>query len=147
MFPRITYNICMRSRTAQSLLQYRICAISVRVKRGLPSLTEYKTSRICQNSSMKSTTTPGDSYMSDPINDPLSHTGNEMLSGMSTKPSAVTDKDMKKFLKAGGKVQIIKPRKGRSHSLRTKSHQKGGVGSRYLSGGSRNQSGRSRRAA
>ena len=83
--------------------------------------------------------------MTNPFTDPLSHTGNEMLSGMSTKPSAVTDKDMKKFLKAGGKVQIIKPR-ARRHSLRTKSHQKGGLGSRYLSGGTRNQSGRSRRS-
>ena len=137
----------MRSRTAQSLLQYRICAISVRGKRGHPSLTEYKTSKTCQSSTMKSTTTPGDSYMSDPFNDPLSHTGNEMLSGMSTKPSSVTEAEVQAFLDKGGEIKIIKPRKVRKHSLRSKSHQKGGLGSRYLSGGSRNQSGRSRRAA
>jgi hypothetical protein len=79
--------------------------------------------------------------------DSLSHSGKEMLSGMSVKPSAVTDKEMKKFLKAGGEIKVIKPRKVRSHSLRSKSHQMGGVGSRYMSGGTRNQSGRSRKAS
>ena len=79
--------------------------------------------------------------------DSLSHSGREMLSGMSTKPSAVTPKEIEKFLKDGGVIQQIKPRTIRKHSLRSKSHQKGGVGSRYLSGGTRNQSGRSRRAA
>ena len=76
----------------------------------------------------------------------LSHSGREMLSGMSTKPSAVTDKEMKRFLKAGGEIKVIKPRKYR-HSLRTKTHQMGGIGSRYMSGGTRNQSGRSRKAS
>ena len=85
--------------------------------------------------------------MSDPFNDPLSHTGNEMLSGMSTKPASVTEAEVQAFLDNGGEIKQIKSRKVRKHSPRSKSHQMGGVGSRYMSGGTRNQSGRSRRSA
>ena len=132
MFPRITYNICMRSSYTQ-----RNTRESIRSPRGTNGYSD---------PDGPLSTTVENPYMKDPINDPLTHTGNEMLSGMSTKPSAVTDKDMKKFLKAGGKVQIITSKKYRS-LLRTKSHMMGGVGSRYLGGGTRNQSGRSRRAS
>ena len=84
---------------------------------------------------MESSLTTTETLMSDPFNDPLTHSGNEMLSGMSTKPSAVTDEEMKKFLKDGGEIKVIKPRKVRKHSLRSKSHQKGGRWSSYNVGG------------
>jgi hypothetical protein len=85
--------------------------------------------------------------MSDPFNDPLSHTGNEMLSGMTARPASVTEAEIQAFLDNGGEIKQIKPRKVRKHTTRTKSHMAGGVGSRYLGGGTRNLSGRSRRSA
>ena len=56
------------------------------------------------------------------IDTPLSHSGREMLSGMSTKPSSVTPKEIKKFLKGGGEIKVLKARKTRRHNTRTKSH-------------------------
>ncbi len=54
--------------------------------------------------------------------EPLSHSGKSMLSGMSTKPSAVTPKELKSFLKNGGEIKVIKARKVKRHNTRTKSH-------------------------
>ena len=85
--------------------------------------------------------------MSDPFNDTLSHSGKMMLSGMNVKPSAVTQAEIDAFLAKGGEIKQIKSKAVRKHSPRSKSHQKGGPGSRYLSGGTRNQSGRSRKSA
>jgi hypothetical protein len=95
---------------------------------------------------MKSTTT--ETLMSDPFRgDDLSHSGKMMLSGMNVKPASVTEAEVQAFLDNGGEIKQIKSRKVRKHSPRSKSHQMGGVGSRYMSGGTRNQSGRSRRSA
>ena len=44
-----------------------------------------------------------------------------MLSGMSVKPSAVTPKELKKFLKGGGSITVLKSRKVKRHNLRGKS--------------------------
>ena len=70
-----------------------------------------------------------------------------MLSGMTPKAPAITKAQLDAFLKAGGEITKIKSKKVRKHSLRSKSHQMGGIGSRYMSGGTRNQSGRSRKAS
>jgi hypothetical protein len=95
---------------------------------------------------MKSTTT--ETLMSDPFRgDDLSHSGKMMLSGMNVKPASVTEAEVQAFLDNGGEIKQIKSRKVRKHSPRSKSHQMGGAGSRYMSGGTRNQSGRSRRSA
>ena len=51
------------------------------------------------------------------------------------------------WVKAGGEITKIAAKKMPRHSLRTKSHQIGGLGSRYLSGGTRNYAGRSRKAS
>ena len=51
------------------------------------------------------------------------------------------------WVKAGGKITKIKAKKVPMHSPRTKSHQIGGLGSRYLSGGTRNHAGRSRKVS
>jgi len=78
---------------------------------------------------------------------PLSHSGKSLLSGMTAKPASVTEAEVQAFLDNGGEIKQIKPRKVRKHTTRTKSHMMGGAGSRYLGGGTRNQSGRSRRSA
>ena len=70
-----------------------------------------------------------------------------MLSGMTPKAPAITKAQLDAFLKVGGEITKIKSKKVRKHSLRSKSHQMGGVGSRYMSGGTRNQSGRSRKSS
>ena len=70
-----------------------------------------------------------------------------MLSGITPKAPAITQAQLDAFLKAGGEITKIKAKKVRKHSLRSKSHQRGGIGSRYMSGGTRNQSGRSRKAS
>ena len=80
-------------------------------------------------------------------NQPLSHSGKSMLSGMNVKPSAVTQAEVDEFLANGGEIKRIASKKYRKHSLRSKSHQRGGLGSRYMSGGTRNQSGKSRKCA
>ena len=85
--------------------------------------------------------------MKDPINDPLTHSGKMMLSGMTAKPASVTEAEVQAFLDSGGEIKQIKSRKTRKHTTRTKSHMMGGLGSRYLSGGTRNQAGRSRKAS
>ena len=58
-----------------------------------------------------------------------------MLSGMTPKPSAVSEAEIAEFVKNGGVIKIIKSRKVRKHSLRSKSHQMGGKHSRYNVGG------------
>ena len=70
-----------------------------------------------------------------------------MLSGMNVKVRTDLDKAVAAYLANGGEIKKIKSKKYRKHSLRSKSHQRGGMGSRYMSGGTRNQSGRSRRSA
>ena len=70
-----------------------------------------------------------------------------MLSGITPKAPAITKAQLDAFLKAGGEITKIKAKKVRKHSLRSKSHQMGGMGSRYLSGGTRNLAGRSRKCA
>ena len=70
-----------------------------------------------------------------------------MLSGITPKAPAITKAQLDAFLKAGGEITKIKPKKVRKHSLRAKAHQMGGMGSRYLSGGTRNLAGRSRKCA
>ena len=85
--------------------------------------------------------------MKNPFTDTLSHTGNSMLSGMTAKAPAVTEAEVQAFLDSGGEIKQIKSRKIRKHSTRTKSHMIGGAGSRYLSGGTRNTAGRSRKAS
>ena len=70
-----------------------------------------------------------------------------MLSGITPKAPAITKAQLDAFLKAGGEITKIKAKKVRKHSLRSKSHQMGGVGSRYMSGGTRNLAGRSRKCA
>ena len=70
-----------------------------------------------------------------------------MLSGITPKAPAITKAQLDAFLKAGGEITKIKAKKVRKHSLRSKSHQMGGMGSRYLSGGTRNHAGRSRKVS
>ena len=70
-----------------------------------------------------------------------------MLSGITPKAPAITKAQLDAFLKAGGEITKIKSKKMRKHSLRSKSHQMGGMGSRYMSGGTRNLAGRSRKCA
>jgi len=70
-----------------------------------------------------------------------------MLSGITPKAPAITKAQLDAFLKAGGEITKIKSKKVRKHSLRSKSHQMGGIGSRYMSGGTRNLAGRSRKCA
>ena len=64
--------------------------------------------------------------MSDSFNDPLSHSGKMMLSGMTAKPASVTEAEVQAFLDSGGEIKQIKSRKTRKHTTRTKSHMKGG---------------------
>ena len=97
---------------------------------------------------MESSLTTTETLMSDdPFNDPLSHSGKMMLSGMTAKPASVTEAEVQAFLDSGGEIKQIKSKKTRKHTTRTKSHMMGGPGSRYLSGGSRNTAGRSRKAS
>ena len=97
---------------------------------------------------MESSLTTTETLMSDdPFNDPLSHSGKMMLSGMTAKPASVTEAELQAFLDSGGEIKKIKSRKTRKHTTRTKSHMMGGPGSRYLSGGSRNTAGRSRKVS
>ena len=58
-----------------------------------------------------------------------------MSIGMTPKPPAVTEAQIAEFLANGGVIKIIKSRKVRKHSLRSKSHQKGGRWSSYNVGG------------
>ncbi len=58
--------------------------------------------------------------------EPLSHSGKSLLSGMSVKPSAVSDKEMKVFLKNGGEIKVLKSRKVRRHNLKSKSSKSWG---------------------
>ena len=55
---------------------------------------------------------------------PLSHSGKSMLSGMTPKPSAVTDKEMKVFLGNGGAIKVIKPRRFVRHFTKSKSYKR-----------------------
>ena len=97
---------------------------------------------------MESSLTTTETLMSDdPFNDPLSHSGKMMLSGMTAKPASVTEAEVQAFLDNGGEIKQIKSKKTRKHTTRTKSHMMGGPGSRYLSGGSRNTAGRSRKVS
>ena len=73
----------------------------------------------------------------------LSHSGKSMLSGMNVKPSAVTADEIAAFKKAGGTVQILKPRKVKRHYNRTKSHRFGGKHSRFNMGGRNSKQSRS----
>ena len=70
-----------------------------------------------------------------------------MLSGMNPKIQDRHQKAIDEWLAAGNKIKKIPSKFPKSHTTRTKSHMKGGLGTRYLSGGTRNQSGRSRRSA
>ena len=76
-------------------------------------------------------------------NQPLSHSGKSMLSGMNTKPSAVTQAEVDAFIANGGEIKQIAPKKYRKHSLRSKSHQMGGKHSRYNMGGRNSKQSRS----
>ena len=73
--------------------------------------------------------------MSDPFNDPLSHSGKMMLSGMTAKPASVTEAEVQAFLDSGGEIKQIKSKKTRKHTSRTKSHMKGGRWGAYNVGG------------
>ena len=79
--------------------------------------------------------------------EPLSHSGKSLLSGMNPKDTTEPDAAVADYLANGGVITTVPAKKYRSHSARTKSHMKGGPGSRYLSGGTRNQAGRSRRVS
>ena len=63
-------------------------------------------------------------------NEPLSHSGKSLLSGMSPKDTTVLDAAVADYLADGGAVTMVPAKKYRSHSPRTKSHMKGGPGSR-----------------
>ena len=58
-----------------------------------------------------------------------------MLSGRNVKSSAVSEKELKAFLDAGGLITKLESVEEKKHSLRTKAHQKGGAYSRYMKGG------------
>jgi len=68
-----------------------------------------------------------------------------MLSGMNPKIQDRHQKAIDEWLAEGNKITIIPTKFPKSHTTRTKSHMKGGLGSRYMSGGSRNFAGRSRK--
>ena len=70
-----------------------------------------------------------------------------MLSGMNPKIQDRYQKEIDEWLAAGNKITQVPATSGPKHASRTKSHMKGGLGSRYLSGGTRNISGRSRKCA
>ena len=73
--------------------------------------------------------------------------GNYMLSGMNPKIQNRNQKAIDKWLADGNEITVIPSKFPKSHTTRTKSHMVGGMGSRYLSGGTRNTSGRSRQVA
>ena len=77
-------------------------------------------------------------HMTNAFTDTLSHSGREMLGGMSIKPSI----DISSYT---GKVTIVPSKETRPHSLRTKSHMKGGKHSRYNMGGRNSKQSRSTR--
>ena len=77
-------------------------------------------------------------HMTNAFTDTLSHSGREMLGGMSVKPSI----DISSYT---GKVTIVPSKETRPHSLRTKSHMKGGKHSRYNMGGRNSKQSRSAR--
>ena len=68
-----------------------------------------------------------------------------MLSGMNPKIQDRNQKAIDEWLAEGNKITVIPSKFSKKHTTRTKSHMKGGVGSRYMSGGTRNMSGRSRK--
>ena len=76
--------------------------------------------------------------MTHAFTDTLSHSGREMLGGMSVKPSI----DISSYT---GTVTIVPSKETRPHSLRTKSHMKGGKHSRYNMGGRNAKQSRSAR--
>ena len=81
--------------------------------------------------------------MSDPFNDPLTHSGKMMLSGMNVKPASVTEAEVQAFLDNGGVIKQIPPRKTRTPRNCTKSHMMGGKHSRYNMGGRNSKQSRS----
>ena len=68
-----------------------------------------------------------------------------MLSGMNPKVQDRYQKEIDAWLAKGNKITQVPATSGPRHTTRTKSHMKGGLGSRYMSGGTRNISGRSRK--
>ena len=70
-----------------------------------------------------------------------------MLSGMNPKTQDRHQKAIDEWLAEGNKITKIPSKFSKKHTTRTKSHMKGGVGSRYMSGGTRNMSGKSRKCA
>ena len=85
---------------------------------------------------MESSLTTTETFMSnDPFNDPLSHSGKMMLSGMTAKPASVTEAEVQAFLDSGGEIKQIKSRKTRKPRNCTKSHMMGGKHSSYNVGG------------
>ena len=66
---------------------------------------------------------------------------------MNPKTQDRHQKAIDEWLSKGNKITVIPSKLPKAHSTRTKSHMKGGLGSRYLSGGTRNMSGRSRKWA
>ena len=70
-----------------------------------------------------------------------------MLSGMNPKIQDRNQKAIDEWLAEGNKITVIPTKLPKAHSTRTKSHMKGGVGSRYMSGGTRNMAGKSRKCA
>jgi len=70
-----------------------------------------------------------------------------MLSGMNPKVQDRYQKEIDQWLADGNKITQVPATSGPRHTTRTKSHMKGGLGSRYMSGGSRNTAGKSRKCA
>ena len=68
-----------------------------------------------------------------------------MLSGMNPKIQDRYQVEINEWLAKGNKITVIPTKLPKAHSTRTKSHMKGGLGSRYMSGGTRNMAGRSRK--
>ena len=70
-----------------------------------------------------------------------------MLSGMNVKIQNRNQKAIDKWLADGNEITVIPSKFPADILRRTKSHIVGGMGSRYLSGGTRNMAGRSRKVA
>ena len=66
---------------------------------------------------------------------------------MNPKVQNRNQKAIDKWLADGNEITVIPSKFPKSHSTRTKSHLFGGMGSRYLTGGTRNTAGRSRQVA
>ncbi len=64
-----------------------------------------------------------------------SHSGKSLLSGMNTKDRTVLDSAVAEYLADGGSITVVPAKKFRSHTSRTKSHNRGGRYSRYNVGG------------